>query len=620
MQLTSEQYDAIHIGDKNLIVVAGAGAGKTRALVERFLQLLHDNPDWRINSVVAITFTREAAYEMRHRLREELERRAGDRWARDLSQLDRARIDTIHGLCADILRANAAQAGVDPMFEVLDENEAAILLDDAVDDVLATLNAPLASLFVEYDAFMIEGALKQVNLINSEYPPPADPEALFQEWEQGWRDDVMRARHALLNGDEYRKLATWPDIPIDDRLGALCAQYRRYLHDISQSDDATFIVQLLEQCFRNGAVGNKGSAKIWGGGDEKARAAHCLRQLRLQIKDALGSVGAPPSALDRATATVLPIWHELLQLVKTKYRERKRARARLDFDDLEQVTARLLLDSTVQCRYRGTEFKHLLVDEFQDTNAAQWQIIGSLADLRRGGSLFLVGDPKQSIYQFRGADVSVFNRVHDQIAALETGRALPLSTSFRSHHPLVAQYNALFAAIFTRCESSPAMDFEVRFDRPMAAFRSEAPALPAIELQLLDANALDSASEKPMSRPGARISPSADDLRRWEAYEIAQHIKRVMANGRPTHDRETGATRSLKYGDIAVLFQSTSKLTLYEDIFKAQGIPYLTVAGRGYYDRQEVWDMLDLLRFLHNPADSLSLATALPLAHVLLQR
>ena len=106
---------------------------------------------------MAVTFTREAAYEMRHRLRLELESRVnqgGDEsWARHLAQLDRARIDTIHGLCADILRANAAFAGVDPKFEVLDENLAAILLDDAVDDVLATLEAPLTRLFAEYDVF-----------------------------------------------------------------------------------------------------------------------------------------------------------------------------------------------------------------------------------------------------------------------------------------------------------------------------------------------------------------------------------------------------------------------------------------------------------------------------------
>ena len=139
-----------------------------------------------------------------------------------------------------------------------------------------------------------------------------------------------------------------------------------------------------------------------------------MHELRERIKDTLReTIGDPPGDLDHATAALLPLWHQLLQAVKTTYRERKRASARLDFDDLERLAAEALQDGEVQQRYRGSEFKHLLVDEFQDTNRAQWQIINSLADLQRGGSLFVVGDPKQSIYQFRGADVSVFNCVRD---------------------------------------------------------------------------------------------------------------------------------------------------------------------------------------------------------------
>ena len=260
---------------------------------------------------------------------------------------------------------------------------------------------------------------------------------------------------------------------------------------------------------------------------------------------------------------------------------------------------------------RGAEFKHLLVDEFQDTNSAQWQIINSLADLQRGGSLFVVGDPKQSIYQFRGADVSVFNTVRDQIADHASGLALPLSTSFRSHRPLVEQFNRLFAEILVRDESSPVKDFEVVLDKPMEAFRDEAPALPAITVQLLESEERDEAGEHILERSGRRKVRNADDMRRWEAYEIATQIKRMIIEECPVFDKETRETRGMAYRDVAVLFQSMTKLTLYEDVFKSQGLPFLTVAGRGYFDRQEVWDMLDLLRFLHNPVDNLSLATVL---------
>lgn len=615
MQPTCEQSDAIHISDKNLIVVAGAGSGKTRVLVERFLQLLEDNHEWRINSLVAVTFTREAAFEMRHRLRQEIERRTRENnsshWARHLAQLDSARIDTIHGLCADLLRANAAHAGVDPKFAILDENDSAILLNDVVHDVLATIEVPLSALFAHYDAFKIEEALRQPSLVIAEYAPvPDDAEALFRQWEREWCDAVFDTRRRLFNCAELTALDSLDVMPADDKLGQLVAEYWRFLGRIDEAKDAFEITRLLKACHAEGAVRNIGKAKAWGGVEAKKEAAETLRQLRRKIAETLKEIGDPPGEIDRATAAMLPLWHQLLQNARTTYRERKRENAQLDFDDLERLAAQLLQQDAVRKRYRETEFKHLLVDEFQDTNAAQWQIIRSLADLQRGGALFVVGDPKQSIYQFRGADVSVFNKVRDQIADQAAGSALPLSTSFRSHRPLVEQFNALFAKILMRDESSPVKDFEVDFDKPMTAFREEAPALPAIMLQLLEAEERNEAG-KPILEQSRRKTRKADDMRRWEAFEIAAQIKRMIAEERPVFDKETGQTRAMTYRDAAVLFQSMSNLTLYEEVFKAQDIPFLTVAGRGYFDQQEVWDMLDLLRFLHNPADSLSLASVL---------
>jgi ATP-dependent helicase/nuclease subunit A len=615
MQPTHEQRDAIH-SDQNLIVVAGAGSGKTRVLVERYLRLLKDNPSWRINSLVAITFTREAAFEMRSRLREELEQLAqndaGAEWARHLSQLESARIDTIHGLCASILRANAAQAGIDPKFEVLDENESAMLLDDIADDVLTTIEKPLTTLFAHYDAFHIEAALKQMSLVNAEYaPPPDDLEALFRQWQAQWSADVLAARDRLFASAELAELASLGPAPEEDKLADLVVQYWRYLDQIEAAEDARTIAQLLENCYDKGAVGSKGRAAAWGSASAKQQAARALRDLRARIKQSLEAFGEAPGELDRATAEMLPLWHQLLQQVRASYRRYKQANAQLDFDDLERLTAALLEDEQVRARYRNAEFKQLLVDEFQDTNAAQWAIIRSLADLERRGSLFVVGDPKQSIYQFRGADVSVFNRVRDQIAELDTGRELPLSTSFRSHQPLVEQLNALFAGILVQDKSSPVRDYEVEFGTPMKAFRDKPPALPAIEVQLLGSQARDAAGELAPGRSGPKQSRSSEDMRRWEACKIATRIAAMIEGQRPVFDRDGRQERNIDYRDVAILFQSMTNVTLYEDALKAKGIPFLTIAGRGYFERQEIWDMLDLLRFLHDPADDLSLATVL---------
>ncbi len=617
MQFTREQRKAIHIQDKNLLVAAGAGSGKTRVLVARYVELLASHSDWPIGALVAITFTREAAFEMRQRLRLELERRAqahdGERWARHLAQMDSARIDTIHGLCADLLRANAAQAGVDPKFEVLDETEAAILLDEVVADELAALDSPAARLFAIYDAWRIDAELKRMNLVNGNYPAlELDAEAQFERWTEGWAETVHQERLRLLDSNAAAAVEAIDYLPPNDKLADVAILYQDYFKRLAQDDiEAVEILKLLQTLRKEGAAGNKGSIKTWGNKETKNEVSQTIKGMRTRIKDTLDAIGDPPGEIDRQTAAVLPLWHELLSQVRQAYDQRKAADARLDFDDLERLAAELLCDPAVRERYRGAEFKHLLVDEFQDTNAPQWRIIRALADLKSGGTLFAVGDPKQSIYQFRGADVSVFNRARTQDFRQEACRELPLSTSFRSHRALVELLNALFARILKPDADSPAGDYEVAFDQPMGAFRADSPAAPALELQLLDYYARDESGEYLRDKRGRKIRYAADDMRRWEAWEIAGRIQAMIAEARPVFDKDSERWRGIAYRDITVLFQSMSNVSLYEEVFKSREIPYLTVAGRGYYDRQEVWDMLDLLRCLHNPADDLSLASAL---------
>ena len=620
MQATPEQHDAIHIHDKNLIVVAGAGSGKTRVLVERYLQLLENNPSWKLNALVAITFTREAAFEMRNRVRISLEEHVANaqeedklsRWAQLLSEMDTARIDTIHGLCVTILRANAAQAGIDPKFEVLDEVDATILLEDIVSDILQDLDAPLTQLFSAYESSKIIESLTRANLINANFKAiPDNPEELLKQWYEQWAKIISESQDALLNSDEVHHVLQ-RGYPAEDKLGALAIQYCDYLEQIAKQNDAQTLYELMIECYRQGAVGNKGSAGAWGGKEAKQEAAEQLRAVRDLIDNLLGRIGAPLNELDQETARLLPLWYQILLQVQTAYRLHKRENSLLDFDDLERITASLLKDESVRERYRNAEYKHLLVDEFQDTNDLQWDIVQSLASLDHGGSLFVVGDPKQSIYQFRGADVSVFNSVRDKIAKNKAGKEVPLSESFRTHQRLVDQFNELFSRILVRDEASPVKEFEVVLDKRMTASRKESPEQAVLECLLLDYQQRDEEGNySTYPNSNRKIRYSSDDVRRWEAYELAQHINALIAEKRPVFDKEKRGYRVAGYGDVAILFQSMSHVNIYETVFKSLGIPFMTVAGRGYYSRQEVWDMLDLLRTLHNPADNLSLATVL---------
>lgn len=638
MDFTDDQYAAVDIDDKNLIVVAGAGSGKTRVLVERYLRMLEKNPDWSLKSLVAITFTRAAAYEMRQRLRERLVGRARSEqnpvWRKHLSELDSARIDTIHGFCAAILRANAAQAGIDPKFEVLDEVEAAILLENALQDSLATLEPELLALFSHYDSDKILAALKRQELVSLALPEDIpSPEDLLCHWRKQWAQALNEACQRLLGNEAVRQLMQARHYPSDDKLGALYQQYQDCFRQVQAEQDADEIWQLIQECYENGKVGNIGKLAAWGGAQEKKQAAAFLRGVRERLKALIDEIGEPIGELDEQSAQLLPLWLRLMRQVQDAYRQRKLESALVDFDDLESLTARVLKHEPIRQRYRGAEFKHLLVDEFQDTNELQWQIIRALGDLDCGGALFVVGDPKQSIYQFRGADVSVFNRVQGLLKEAEQGQEIALSTSFRSHRRLISLFNALFKKWLVRDGDSPAADFEVAFDKEMSAVRPPPPGAspedasicPSIEMLLLcnppqaepaaedetetdeTEAAADAETEKPQKL-------SAYDMREWEARAIARRVREIVDSGRLVFDRKIGESsghRPIRYGDIAMLLQAMSNVRIYEDAFKQAGLPFITIAGRGYYDRQEVWDMLDLLRCLHNPLDNLSLAAAL---------
>ncbi|MEM6530887.1 MAG: UvrD-helicase domain-containing protein, partial [Chloroflexota bacterium] len=329
-----------------------------------------------------------------------------------------------------------------------------------------------------------------------------------------------------------------------------------------------------------------------------------------------------PGHVDEAAAEMLPLWMTLIQRVQHSYAALKSAEDLMDFDDLEHHTANLLTNTpTVRERYLGAEFRHVLVDEFQDTNARQWAIVEALTDPTQPAEdepsrLFIVGDPKQSIYSFRGADVSVFDRVrHDLSQPPAQAAEVALVRSFRTHKPLIGVFNYIFEQLMVREQGSFASDHEVEYGTPMDAHRPAAPsAFAPLDVMLIDTyeRTLDGSDylRDDDDKPNQEIS--ADDARVWEAHELAARLLAIVEDEqRPVFDKATGIIRPIRYGDIAMLFQTTTKVAYYEEALRSQGINFVTVAGRGYYSRQEVWDLLALLESLYNPYDDLSLATAL---------
>ncbi|MCC6616222.1 MAG: UvrD-helicase domain-containing protein [Anaerolineae bacterium] len=614
MNLTPDQHAAIHTHDRNLVVVAGAGSGKTFVLVERYLALLDANPDWALNQLVAITFTQKAAQEMRDRVRMALDERLQDAhqhndaeaislWSARVSAMDSARIDTIHALCAAILRQNAAEAGIDPAFEVLDEMGARILLETVLDDLFADLalnNDPAIQLFRVYGARDIRQSLID-HIAVSVNPPPED---VYERWCQAWNEVAADSIRALLADETFAAAADWQPpggFPTgDDAILRVWQTCLMHLGSLRRSDD--FAVQLSALDSLSSAINLQGGgAKIWGSKEAVAESRAQLRIIRDSVRNVLADIGDPPNEHDEIAASLLPLWASLLRRAHQVYSDAKYERSALDFDDLESYTRTLLTEHPpIRARYQRGEFKHLLVDEFQDTSDTQWQIVRSLADPETPGALFIVGDAKQSIYAFRGADVRVFDQARAHIGRVG-GSEVTLARSFRTHAPLVGFFNNLFSHLLVRETGSLAAEFQVEMGRPMEAARDSAPDdAPCVELLLIDRNALPEGEEDKAIR-----------ARRLEAATIARRIHAMVAQEVLVYDRKLKQTRPIRYDDCALLFRAMRDAPLYEDVFKDMELPFVTVAGRGYYERQEVWDILNLLRALHNPGDHLSLAAAL---------
>ncbi len=311
-------------------------------------------------------------------------------------------------------------------------------------------------------------------------------------------------------------------------------------------------------------------------------------------------------SLDEKIAADLPAIQQLFEQVLAEYQRRKDERQALDFDDLEGLTARLLAENPTVCARLQSGLRAVLVDEFQDTNDRQRQIVYALTGFNSenitaksakdakekqsklsdlgvlGGSelnvdLFIVGDAKQSIYRFRNADVTVFRQVQADVRAAG-GALIDLDLTFRVHKKLLDSLNPLLAPILGE-NDDPARPYAVPFS-PLRAYRQstarEGIQPPFIEFHL-------------------GLGENAEEGRTAAAQALAHRLHQLHTD------------EGFGWGEMALLFRSSTAFAVYENAFEQAGIPFVTVAGRGFYDRPEIRDLLNILVSISDPADDLAL-------------
>jgi ATP-dependent helicase/nuclease subunit A len=578
--LTDEQAAAVRHGEGDACVMAGAGSGKTTVLVERALHVASAlRTDLR--RVAAVTFTEKAAAEMRDRIARAVGEAGGpDARARE-RDVEFAPISTIHSFCARLLRRHAIDAGVDPAFSVLEETEATLLLDDAFEAVslrfLRAEDPRLPALRLLDDREIGKELRRFVEALRGRGLGADD-----LRWVRG--PTAIDAAVARVEAARAAVAAA-----VEDRRPPPPAA-RAFAEALAAFPDPR---RLAEPTF-----GNAREALVAAEGVEaKTRTLpvpHGVNRERDEVYAAYGALAE--ALLDEVGAReAAPGFVGYVREVLAAYDQAKRDRGALDFTDLERETLALLDGLAAAGRRLPGAPEALLVDEFQDVNPLQARILGRLREDAAGRRvpLFAVGDPKQSIYRFRGADVSVIRREWE--AAGASGRAA-LSESFRSRPELVAFHNALFDRLFAGGKGGAdpqRMRSSARFHRT--------PAFPPAQVLLPELLVVD-----------AGEGSSLADRHDAQARAIARRIRALVETGeiatRIRTDAEVASPRRLEWGDFAVLLRTRTHAKRYERALLEAGIPFHVGRGQGYYQTEEMADLVHLLRVVHDPWDAFAVA------------
>ena len=591
-----EQEPAVVERGRDVVVTAGAGTGKTRTLVARYLSLLAE--ELSLRSVVAITFTKKAAREMRNRVREEmrvyLERldlpaEERDRWQDRYTALDAARIGTIHSLCAEILRAHPAEAGVDPRFEMMEEGQINILRRRAVDETLAWTAddeeaVVLFSLLGERDLRdTLDTLIKQ--RLDAQRAFANLPDDVLAHWQQELIEQQRQVLEALLAKPEWADaVATLESCTPTDPDDLIALQHQAALAAIPGAE-GPLANRLVSLARLDGIDLRGGKQSAWPGGKAQRDAIkEALKTLRSLWRDQTDVLELSLTQMDEALAEALPVLRAAFDFADQRYDALKRERNALDFDDLEHGALALLQENEAVRERWQHEVRAILVDEFQDTNGRQRDLVRLLNG--DGGTLFIVGDAKQSIYRFRGADVTVFRAERGQVEE-RGGAAFSLETSYRAHRELIQGLNDLLRPVLGE-EANPGRPWAEPFARLLHHRERPGPGFtpPHVELHLTVG-----------SKSGGALGRAADAL--------AARVVELVEGGRQIV--EDGLPRPLGYGDVAILCRASSSFGAYEDALERASVPFLTVAGRGFYGRPEIRDLLNGLQALADPTDDLAL-------------
>lgn len=624
-KLTEKQEQAVTTIDRDIAVSAGAGSGKTRVLVERFLHILQEAGAAAVSSgdpaaavgctdILAITFTKKAATEMRAKIRKNINKKMSEAkisgnemetsfWQERMAELSRAPIGTIHSLCTSVLRAFPVEAGIDPGFAVAEQEEQ---MEFFKREIRNSVRACLQEESDEGDSFAEDvkilcdeyGAVRLCNmaeeLFQGEVPEASDNlSGQYEDYLMHIFPEKLAAFVALSdffaeNLPLKKKKAKW-EATILDNIKGLNSVFGEFVNLIYASE--TYNRKVWDDSIIPFLQNSEVKAKLKLLASMRLGMKNFKEECRefKEIAQEILNVRFEKKALDLG-----PFWQSFLIKLYSNLLEKRKLAGTIFFDDLETLTLQLLQKNASVREKMQEKYAYIMVDEFQDTNDRQKRLIYLLAggdeEKLRGRKLFVVGDPKQSIYRFRNADVSVFAGVQEDIKKAG-GCCITLEDNFRSAKSVIDCCDALCEPLIG---SGPAEGEREASAVVYEAQRANRENNCKAEIRRLIYGDKDANSER---------------AKQVEAVMIVNCIRNLHAPAGENEEvlSEHDKARGFKYGEISILLQKLTKIAVLTDALEEAGIPFSVVDGRGFYERQEIIDLLNVLEISCNPDNDLAL-------------
>ena len=628
---TTEQQQVIDLRNRNILVSAAAGSGKTAVLVERIVKIITDkNHPVDIDHLLIVTFTNAAAAEMRERIGNAIEKAldeqpGNEHLLRQLTLIHNAQITTIDSFCLYVVRNHFHEIDLEPNFRIGDEGELKLLREDVLGRVLEqNYEEPSEAFsdFVEgYASGRTDAALNEMILQLYEF-------SRSYPWPEKWLDSFVGA-YRIETREELDR-AEWL-APLTENICFVlkdCEQLLKQALAITQQDDGPDMYEKAVQsdlekyeglsrltsfCELSGALSDikydrLASSRGFEGDPDKLELVKSLRE---QAKDVVKKLCrqyffcSPEMMIEQLERTE-PMLEEVVRLTKQfadEFAAAKRRKNLVDFHDVEHFALQILVDEETEKAKKTAEefrdtFEEIMIDEYQDSNEVQETLLRSISREERGeNNIFMVGDVKQSIYRFRLARPELFMKKYDSYSLEEsTTQRIDLHKNFRSREEVLTCTNDIFYKIMARSLGNVEYDAEAAL-YPGASYPVSADFTP--EILLADSN--DELLE----------DTELSDKKTLEAKIVAEEIRHLMKT-QPVTDKATGELRAARYSDIVILLRSLSGWAdSLVEVLNGNGIPAHTVSSTGYFSTVEVQTVLSMLRLLDNPRQDIPMAAVL---------